>query len=347
MLAPVLFLATYTTFGPIAQDDTSLYIADHGSIVRVDKNDPAKRTTLTIPTTRRIAAIDVDGGRVYYATAPAPDCRPHPLFPPETLYRSFNCGLTDIYDPHELKSVSTSGGEEQVIFTSADGITEIAHDETSIYWLVPSNSARPMSGQLFAKNKTTGTLISLANSLAVSAVFNQHPFVVGDDALYVASGASLLRVPKAGGDVTAVVTVDVDSSISGFDGKVYFTRQDRVFALDTATGSSAEVQVRLAPVSGAPFPTSVIGAAPGLVLPTQETGFQNEALYGWTLSDLCTNTATSLGSISASVFDGYFIPPLTVPPIAVDSTGVFIGDRRVTSFTTLPTGCGRRRGVGH
>src|SRR5262249_25075935 len=156
-------------------------------------------------------------------------------------------------------------------------------------------------------------LSSLAFYLAVSAVFNPHPFVVAENALYVASGTTLLRVPKAGGDATAVASVDIDSSISGLDGKVYYTQSDYLFELDTATDAHAPIHVALVQISGFSYPSSVVGAAPGRVLPTQYTGLHNEAFYGWTLSNLCDDTAISLGSISAYVFDGYFVPPLTVP----------------------------------
>lgn len=346
MLIPAVFIATYTTFGPIAQDDTALYIADRGSIVRVDKNNSSHRMTLTaVPTTRRIAAIDVDGDRVYYATAPSADCRAYPLFPPDTLYVGFNCLLTDIDDSHELRSVSATGGDEQVVSTSA-GVTEIAHDDKRLYWIVPSYGIYPLSGRLLGRNKTTGLLDLDVSSLAVSSVLDGHPFVVADDALYVVNGTRLQRVSKGSRALKDVAAVDVDSSVALADTTVYFVQGGTIRSLDTRSGTLGVAGVPLARI-GVPVAQSVAGAAPGYVLAVQESGFSNEAIFGWTLSDLCTGDSTMLGSMSASVFKSYFVPPLTVPPLAIDSSGVFVGDRRAVAFPAPAGACGRRRAAAH
>jgi hypothetical protein len=348
MLAPVsLLLATYTTFGPIAQDDTSLYIADHGSIVRVDKNDPAKRTTLTIPTTRRIAAIDVDGDRVYYATAPAPDCRSVPTFPPETLYVHYNCALIDTEADHELRSVPLSGGEEQLLFREPDGITEIAHDAGWIYWLSPSNGIVPLGATLKRKNKVNNSWDVIATDLAVS-VGNQHPFVLAGDSIYIVSGTRLLRFATSGGTPTDVTEVHPDSSIEAIDGILYFAyfSGSDVGALDMRTGVMALVRFPLV-VEQATAPVSILGAGPGLAVLSEISGWTHTAFRGWIVSDRCTDSATLLGSTTGDVFSGYFIPPLAEPPMAVDSTGVYMADRRVLTFGAPPAGCGRRRAMTH
>jgi hypothetical protein len=348
MLAPVaLLLATYTTFGPIAQDETSLYVADHGSIVRVDKNDPAKRTILTTPTPRRIAAIDVDGDRVYYATAPAPDCREVPTFPPATTYVHYNCSLADTDTDHELRSASASGGDEQLLFRESDGITEITHDAGWIYWLSPSNGTAPLSATLKRKNKNSGSWDVIAANLAVSVV-NQHPFVLAGDTIHVVSGAHLVRIPASGGIPLDITEVLADSSIEAIDGTLYYVRTSGsdVGALDIRTGVMGPVRFPLV-VEQATLPVAILGAAPGLAVLSELSGWTHTAFRGWIASDLCAGSATLLGSTTGDVFHAYFIPPLVEPPIAVDSTGVYVVDRRVTMFPSPPGGCGRRRAIGH
>lgn len=345
MLAPVLLFATYTTFGPIAQDAASLYIADGGSIVRVDKDDPSKRTTLTAPISTRIAAIDVDGGRVVYATAPTPDCKAVPTFPPAMFYVHYICSLTADDSDYELRSVSIVGGDDQSLFHSRSGVTEIEHDSEWMYWLSPSTALAPGSGILRRKNNSSGAVDTLADSLVVSAV-NQHPFAVADDAVYVVSHARLLRVPKSGGAAVDVAEVDADTSIAIFEGILYFVRRAEVHALDTRTGHITTLRVRMPDTAGATYPIAILGAAPGLLLTSDGAGWTHTAFRGWSVNDLCTQTPTLLGSKTSDIFHDYFIFPLTEPPIAVDSRGIYIGGRRVLTFATPPSDC-RRRAAGH
>lgn len=341
MLAPVsLLLATaFSTFGPIAQTDDSLFVADRGSIVRVDKSDTSKRVTLTAPTQRRIAAIDVAGDRVIYGTAPAPQCNAVPTFPPDTLYVHYLCSLTDDESEHELKSVSMFGGDEQVLVRTAGGVTQIAHDDDWIYWLEPSSGISPSAARINRKNRTTGAFELVAAGLVVSAV-NQHPFALSDDAVYVVSGTRLLRLPKRGGAVRDVAEVNADSSVAESDGMIYFVDAARVYALDSRTDRIADAHVPLASGCGATYPIAILGAAPGFVVAAEGSGCTNTAFLGWIASDLCANRATLLGSTTSDRIHAYFIPPLSDPAVAVDANGVWFGDTR--KFTFDHTGCRRR-----
>lgn len=344
VLAPVaLLLATYSTFGPIAQDDSSLYIADRGSVVRVAKNDPSQRTALTVPSSRRIAAIDVDGDRVIYATAPVPQCTAVPTFPPATIYVHYVCSLTDASSDHELRSVSMFGSDERFLVHAPNGITEIEHDDQWIYWLEPGNGVAIASARLLRKSKETGGLDPLYSGLMVSAT-NQHPFVLAGDSIYVISGTRLLRVAKSGGGVMKdLAPANADSALAEIDGFVYFVNIGRAYVLDTRSESITEQRFPVTQSGGATYPISILGAAPGLVLASEGAGWTHTLFRGWILSDLCTNSAQLLGSKGGDASIGYFIPPLAEPPIAVDSNGVYISDRRALTFANPPAGCARRR----
>lgn len=345
MIATLLF-ATYTTFGPIAQDASSLYVGEGGAIVRVDKSDSTQRMTLIPPVGHRIAAIDVDGDRLLYATAPAPHCTALPTFPPEMLYVHYNCSLIDAETDHELRSVSIFGGDDRLLGRSANGITEIAHDDDWIYWLEPSNSLTPLGARLFRRDKATGASGVIADGLIVSPL-NQHPFALTTDAIYVVSAARLLRVSKSpGAAITDVAKVNADSSIAATDDTIYFVDEAQVFAHDARTGNTRRLQFPIAESGGATYPISILGVAPGIVVASEGAGWTNTNFRGWILSDLCSQTARLLHSTTSDRFHAYFIPPLSDPSFAIDSNGVYSGGQRVVTFASSPSGCERRRAAG-
>jgi hypothetical protein len=344
MFAPTLLFATYTTFGPIAQDDAYLYVARNASIVRVAKRTPDSSLTLTAPTTHRIAAVDLDGGRVYYATAPGVKCSTFPAFPPATVYELHRCALSDTETLHELRAVSTSGGDEQTIASDWNGIREIAHDDEWIYALAPSSGLEPAGGRLFRVSKATQQYETLASGLVVG-VTNQHPFVLTSDAIYVVSAARLLRVPKSPPfTVKDVAAVGSDMPITALDDVVYFGSPAR--ALDARTGVITDLQLPVAQTGGATYPTGYLGAAPGLIVSTQEAGWTNSHFHGVVVSTLCTGTAQLLSSLVSQRIDLYFIPPLVDSPVAVDSNAVYTDFGEAVSSASTCAAL-RHRGAGH
>lgn len=338
----VLLLATYTTFGPIAQDNSSLYVAVHGSIVRVDKNDPAKRTTLTPPTTRRIAAIDVDGDLVYYATAPDPVCLEVPTFGTSSPFVHYDCSLTDTEMDHELRSVLVGGGDDHLVLRQFGGITEIAHDAEWLYWFTPSTAVKPAGAALLRKRKGDNSWNEIASNLIVSAV-NQHPFALAGESVYVISGSRLLRIWPSGAPPDYVSEVGADSTVEMVAGTVYFGYGADVGTVDAATGAVGYLRFPLVPTAGATGIVSILGGAPGHAVISEGAGWTHTIFRGWIMSDLCAHVATLLYSMTDDYFHAYFIPPLIDPPTAVDDRGIYVNDRRVVTFASPPEWCGRRR----
>jgi hypothetical protein len=343
MFAPALLFATYTTFGPVGQDAQYLYIADQGSIVRVDKHDPSNRLTLTSPTEHRIAAIDVDGDRVYYSTAPSPHCTAIPDFPPDTAYIHEDCALSDAESDHAVRSVATFGGTEQTVYgVGPNGNTQIAHDAQEIYGAVPSSGIAPESAFIWQMDKLTGQVTKLATNLVIS-VTNQHPFAVTTNAIYVVSAGRLLRVAKSG-NIADVAAINPDSAISAIDDTVFFVHDGTVFTLDSTSGAISALRVATGSLDK---PIAVLGTAPGVLVLSEETGFTHTVIRGWVSSELCNGVATTLGSIQGGSFNGYFIAPLSEPPIALDSKGIYVSDRSVRQLNIGPTPCGRGRAATH
>jgi hypothetical protein len=338
VLAALLF-ATYSTFGPIGQDAQFLYVAQDGAIVRVSKDDPNQRTVLTVPTSRRIAAVDVDGDRVLYATAPSVSCSAAPTFPPDTFWVHYNCSLTDTEADHEIRSASLFGGDDRLVLHMPNGITELAHDDQWTYFLTPSNGMTPLSGRLFRQNKSTQVLQWMAADLLVSAA-NQHPFALTGDAVYVVSGTRLLRVTKSSNPViTDVAAVSADSAIASVDDVVYFATPTGIRALDAATGSLTNAPFPFVRVADVTFPVSILAAAPGVLVFTEGGGWTHTGFRGWVYSDLCANARLLLYK-EADVYHSYFFDPLGDPAVAIDARGVYFGDRRVVALPSAP--CHRR-----
>lgn len=341
MFAPLLLfasLSTFATVGPVAQDEQFLYVVDQGRIARVTKSDPSQRLLLTQATDRRIAAIDVVDGRVYFATAPAPSCVPYPLFGPDSAYFGYDCSLTDTARKHELRSVATTGGDEQLLHSTINGITEIDHDDEALYWLEPSTGFEPAGGSVWKKRRDQPSLQPIAHGLVVS-VTSEHPLAVAGDAVYVSSNGHLVRVPKDGGAATDVASIEADSSIAAVNDVVYYASSGRIYARHTS-GEADTVHLAYGLSCGGYY-RSVQAAAPGLLILTETCGVTGLFIRERVAMSLCDNSAQVLGSLTGSRSQSYFVAPLSEPPLAVDANGVWIGTSRVPLPFSVD-GCRRR-----
>ena len=151
--------------------------------------------------------------------------------------------------------------------------------------------------------------------------------------------ARVERVSKSGGAAVAVSDATRDSSISSVDGLVYFANNPYVYVTDARTGAAAPLKIALVPTAGATYVTSILGAAPGRVVVMEAAGWTHTVFRGFIASDLCAHAATSLGSALSDVYHSYQFLPLFEPPVAVDGSGVYVGDRRATTFDFAPRNC--------
>src|SRR5581483_6554070 len=198
------------------------------------------------------------------------------------------------------------------------------------------------SGFIWRVDKVTGQVSNLATNLVISAT-NQHPFALTSSAIYVVSAGRVLRVSKSG-DISDVAAVNPDSTISAIDDTVYFVHSGTVFALDCGSGGIRALRVS---VADSDVPQAVLGAGRGMLILSRQTGFTHTIIRDWASADLCSGAATILGSTRGSSFNGYFIAPLSEPPIAVDSNGVYVSDQRVRQLNIGAMPCGRGRAAGH
>src|SRR5205814_3597004 len=143
---------------------------------------------LTAPTEHRIAAVDVDGDTVVYGTALTSYCPFDNVCPP-SFCPDFACTVADTESVHSLSAVSTDGSNPHVLVSGLRGVTEIAHDDTWIYWVEPSSDLDGQTsndGRLWRIDRSGSTEV-VAFGLTIS-FRNQHPFVMAEDAIYVNTG---------------------------------------------------------------------------------------------------------------------------------------------------------------
>jgi len=337
VLAAIL-AAVFSTFGPVGQDASSLYVADQGSVVRVDKEN-LTRTSLTATTSRRIAAIDIDGDRVLYATAAAPRCEPYEVFPGNSAYHGHKCTWIDADATHELRSVPVTGGEGVALVEHSRGITEIAHDGDWTYWIEQATAEAARDGRLLRRRKVDGFVQLMADGLDVSPE-NQHPFVLQEDAVCVVSGALLLRISKFGGIARAVADVNSQSSIAGGENLVYFVQQTRVYQFDSRTAVVSPIAFPYTGV-GLSYPLSILGIAGSRAVVTENVTSYHYESHIWFAADLCAQSVVTMGGVGNDNYNGYFIPPLSEPGIAIDSDRIYMSDSRVSIFYISPD-CRRR-----
>jgi hypothetical protein len=349
MLAAALLFATYSTFGPIGQDEVAVYVARDGSIVRVAKDNPAQQTTLTSPTSHRIAAIDVDGDEVIYGTSITSICPMTNVCPP-AYCPDFVCTLSNTEPVHSLHVVSTQSLTTRTLVGGLRGVTEIGHDASWIYWLEPSSDYKGITngdGQLRRIDKSGLVIETLAAGLNTS-YRNQHPFVIAEEAIYLNSGGWLVRIPKSGGWPEYVRRLGGGpESPLAIDGHLIYDAVGRsVTVLDV---DSREVHVMAAAVviqgGGATGIVSVLGAGPGVVLVQEFAGWTHTRWHAWAVSDLCRQTATLLNETYFYSYGGFNVPALFAPPLAIDDRGIYSNGGRIYRFATPPSRCERNRAV--
>lgn len=347
MLAAALLFATYSTFGPIGQDENAVYVAQDGSIVRVAKDNPEQQTTLTSPTPYRIAAIDVDGDNVIYGTSITSKCPIVNLCPP-SYCQDFVCTLTNTGPVHSLNVVSKQSLISRTLVSGLRGVTEIGHDASWIYWLETSSDYKGITngdGKLRRIDKSGLVIETLA--VGVNASYrNQHPFVIADDAIYLNSGGWLVRIPKSGGwpEYLRRLSGGPEAPLAIEGHFVYDAGWGRsVTVLDA---KSREVHVMEAAViesGGATGIVSVLGAAPGVVLVQEFAGWTHTRWHGWAVSDLCRQTATLIAEVTF-YYGGFNVPALLAPPLAIDDRGIYLYYGRVYRYPA-PRPCERNRAV--
>ena len=338
MLAAFILIASFSTYGPIGQDSSFLYVAGAGGIDRVEKSDLSRRVRI-VTTQRRIAAIDVDGDRVLYATSSTPKCEPFYF----GNYTFSQCKWIDTEPTHELRSIPASGGMEVVLASNSPGITEIAHDYDWVYWIEPANGdAR--DGRLWRRRKEDGLRQLLAENLNVDPE-NQHPFVLQDDSIWISSGSQLLRILKDGGIATTIIGLFSQTPIAADGHLVYFLPS-------YGGGAPAQIDSRTLTSSVVPYPNDangvgyILGVADGRVVTmTQLRGIDGTNRV-WHLVYLCDQTWRKLGAVFLSKYQGVVFEPLTEPVVAIDSNAVYIDYAGVLTSVHSPSICGsssRRR----
>lgn len=337
MIPALLFAAVVSSSATMSQDDSWLYLSQDSAVVRVSKTDATHRVRITPPMPHRIAAIDVDGDTVLFGTAPAPACvqtTKCPAFPCITV-----CPLADTNATHFIASVPVTGGEPQIVAGALSGVTQIAHDDGWIYWLEPSteddHQVSNADARLRRISRAGDVVETIASALTVS-YRNAHPFVLGDDVVYVSSDKQVLRIPKSGGAPIAVATTvsTDDSGIAGAGGFVYFPNVSfsPVGAIDVRTGTVSAVHLPIV-IEAATWVQSVLAATPRALAVEERSQWTHTHWRGWTASETCRNHPTLMNYALGDYLEEYFIDPLVAPAVAIDDDAVYMNDRRVLDIS--------------
>jgi len=348
VLAAATFLfATYSTFGPIGQDAQAVYVARDGSIVRVAKDNPEQQATLTSPAQYRIAAIDVDGDDVVYGTSITSQCPMLNVCPP-AYCPDFVCTLTNTEPVHSLNVVSTQSLISRTLVSGLRGVTEIGHDGSWIYWLEPSSDFKGITngdGRLRRIDKS-GLVVETLLVGVKASYRNQHPFVIADEAIYLNSGGWLVRVPKSGGwpEYVRQLSGGPESPLAIEGHFVYAAGSGRsVTVLDASSGEFHVMEAAVIESGGATGITSVLAAAPGVVVVQEFSGWTHTRWHAWAVSDLCRQTATLAAEVTF-YYGGFNVPALLAPPFAIDDRRIYMDYGRVYRYPA-PRPCARNRAV--
>jgi hypothetical protein len=347
MFAAALLLATYTTFGPIAQTERNVFVAvDDGSVLQRIVKDADVVPFALAQSPYRIAAVDVDGDDVLYGTSVRRKIKWQPLLPGDMAFQSATIELVDTEPVHTIERIAAIGGAPQTLVSALRGVTQLAHDTSWIYWLEPSSGTdtAPAPDAAMRRVDKSGLIIETIASGLTVPYSNQHPFVLAGDDVYINSGDQLLRVSKSGGAARAVAETRPGSSIAITGDTIHFVRA--VAARQLQVGSDVEIaSVFPMQVTAATWADTILGAAPGLQFVQVGRAVTGLALRDAQLLGACApnTTARVLPVTSGNRSHLYFIDPLAAPPTAIDDRGVWMRNHRAIDFASPPEGCVRRR----
>jgi hypothetical protein len=347
-----LLLATYSTFGPIAQTEREIFTAtaDGSTLQRIVKDAPNVAPFPLAESPYRIAAVDLDGDDVLFGTSVRERIAWTPIFPNNDVYQSATIELVDAERVHAIERVNATGGVPRTVIGGLRSVAQLAHDASWIYWLESSSGAydTPAADAALRRIDKSGIVIETVASGLTIPYSNQHPFVLAGDDVYINSGDELLRVSKSGGPTRAVARTRPGSAIALGGGTIHYVLDARLHRLEAGSdielGSMYPIQL-----AGATWADTLLGAAPGLLV----------AQVGWGLTGTNAREAELLGTcapeaslrvIRLATGDRghfYFVDPLSAPPTAIDDRGVWMRDHRVITFTTPPQLCTRRRTFAH
>src|SRR5207253_424300 len=112
-------------------------------------------------------------------------------------------------------------------------------------------------------------------------------------------------------------------------------------------GSVSGAHLPMLQRDGLVSPRSILAVGGNIVVAKQYVGRYKLIDYVWYLGDVCSGETTYLGQVTGEAYSLYFIPPLAEPPIAIDSSGVFVNDRRAvfTQIHSCPSSYPRRRAM--
>jgi IPT/TIG domain len=299
----------------VAQDSSWLYVSSENTLQRILKAT-GERAAIAPPSTRQIAAIDVDGPAVYYGTRTSiSTC---------SWVNDIGGCTDDGQSANEIVFVPATGGMPTVLVNGVRSVVGISHDVTSIYWVEASTRTDTAAAFLWKSDalirridKRTGVIDTVASGLTIRNYDSN--LVAFDDAFvyYTDSGARLVRYAKSDG-VTTTVLPSWGGPLVIDDTHIYSDTVDEAVPKSGGFRFQWIDRLRIPDQRGV---FTVVGAGGGRLIYSTFYAEHRTTFGTFYLYDFCSGTSTVLGG-----------SPSPSTSFAIDSCAVYIGANNYSPF---------------